>query len=607
MSLRYFTNFVLSLFMIAILVFLYTKVQSLNIDDHYEITDTLRQHSSLNFRWNEQVLKTKLSLSSNYDSVTNPLVDLRSLQNKLNTKLSELSVESSSLKESVEQYNNSIEEKNKLIEQFKGQNAIFDNSLRYISTAIEDLVSEIDSQSSSNTKPNPTFLALKSASQTLLRELLEFNQSAQQNLAEPITEQLRILESQKKSFPDTISVKLDAVIRHALVVVKRKPEIDSLLAKIVSLPISTNIEKIENAYTAVYDSRVRDKDFYFTTLIAYAGVLLALLAFIGYRLRNSYRQLNVLNKQLTVANETLEERVAQRTEELSTAYNELKQSQAQLIQSEKMASLGQMVAGVAHEINTPLAYCHSNIDLVKEQLPDIITLFKEFANFPNLLDAPESEQQALKEGLGTIQEAMLAFEKEGSFDEMNLLLEGSLSGLNQISDMVKSLKDFSRLDQHKVENSDLNKGLDSVLVIANNVLKNKVEIIKDYGEIPKISCSPSQLNQVFLNLIVNASQAIEDTGTITLRTYSTNNFVNINIEDTGKGIPQDILPRIFDPFFTTKEIGKGTGLGLSIAYKIIQQHGGTITVRSEVNKGTQFTVSLPVNQKTDFKNFEVAA
>lgn len=193
MSLRYFTNFVLSLFMIAILVFLYTKVQSLNIDDHYEITDTLRQHSSLNFRWNEQVLKTKLSLSSNYDSVTNPLVDLRSLQNKLNTKLSELSVESSSLKESVEQYNNSIEEKNKLIEQFKGQNAIFDNSLRYISTAIEDLVSEIDSQSSSNTKPNPTFLALKSASQTLLRELLEFNQSAQQNLAEPITEQLRIL------------------------------------------------------------------------------------------------------------------------------------------------------------------------------------------------------------------------------------------------------------------------------------------------------------------------------------------------------------------------------------------------------------------------------
>ncbi|MBK8508292.1 MAG: GHKL domain-containing protein [Candidatus Competibacteraceae bacterium] len=352
---------------------------------------------------------------------------------------------------------------------------------------------------------------------------------------------------------------------------------------------------------------MRDKDFYFTILIAYASGLLFLIALIGYRLRNSYRELNVVNKQLTVANETLEDRVVQRTKELSNAYNELKQSQAQLIQSEKMASLGQMVAGVAHEINTPLAYCHSNIDLVKEQLPEIIGLFKEFANFPSLLDAPAAEQQNLKEGIATIQDAILTFEREGSFDEINLLLEGSLSGLDQISDMVKSLKDFSRLDQHKVENFDLNRGLDSVLVIANNVLKNKVELIKEYGQLPKISCSPSQLNQVFLNLIVNASQAIENSGIIRLRTLADHHFVNVIVEDNGKGIPEDILPRIFDPFFTTKEIGKGTGLGLSIAYKIVQQHGGKITVHSEVNKGTQFTVSIPISQRMDLQNLEVAA
>ncbi len=607
MSLRSLTNLMLGLIMIGILVFLYTKVQSLNVEDHYQITDTLRQHSSLNFRWNEDVLKTKLSLSSNYDGVTSPLVTLRSLQTKLTDKLSNLIVESAPLKASVDSYNKSIEEKNKLIEQFKGQNAIFDNSLRYISTAVDDLITEVEVQSANTTKSNPAFVALKNTAQTLLRELLEYNQVAQTDLAGSINKRLIAFENQKILYPDIISNKLDTVIRHASVILKRKPEIDALLATIVGLPIASSIENIENTYTAVYDGRLRDKDFYFTILIAYASGLLFLIALIGYRLRNSYRELNVVNKQLTVANETLEDRVVQRTKELSNAYNELKQSQAQLIQSEKMASLGQMVAGVAHEINTPLAYCHSNIDLVKEQLPEIIGLFKEFANFPSLLDAPTAEQQNLKEGIVTIQDAILTFEREGSFDEINLLLEGSLSGLDQISDMVKSLKDFSRLDQHKVENFDLNRGLDSVLVIANNVLKNKVEVIKEYGQLPKISYSPSQLNQVFLNLIVNASQAIENSGIIRLRTLADHHFVNVIVEDNGKGIPEDILPRIFDPFFTTKEIGKGTGLGLSIAYKIVQQHGGKITVHSEVNKGTQFTVSIPISQRMDLQNLEVAA
>ena len=368
-----------------------------------------------------------------------------------------------------------------------------------------------------------------------------------------------------------------------------------------------NIEQIEKAYTTVYDSYLRNKDFYFTILIAYASFLLLLIALIGYRLRNSYRELNSVNRQLKVVNETLEERVIERTRELSKAYDQLKQSQMQLIQSEKMASLGQMVAGVAHEINTPLAYCHSNIDLVKEQLPEVLTLFKEFVNFPNLLETPESEQQSFKEELGKIQELMSSFERDGVLDEMEVLLDGSLSGLDQISEMVKSLKDFSRLDQHKIENSDLNKGLDSVLVIANNVLKDKVTIVKEYSDIPKISCSPSQLNQVFLNLIVNAAQAIEKQGTITLRTYTADHCVNIAIEDDGKGIPDHILPRIFDPFFTTKEIGKGTGLGLSIAYKIVQQHAGNITVQSEVGRGARFTVSIPIAQAMNSQGFEVAA
>lgn len=607
MNLRYFMNLVIGICMIGILIFLSAKVQSLNVKEHYAITDTLRQISALNFRWNEDVLKTKLSLSSNYDAVTSPLTELRSLQKGLDSKVSEFSAESAPLKIALRDYHSLIEEKNRLIERFKGQNAIFDNSLRYISTAVEDLGTEVGLQLSAMPKPSAALASLRDQAQDILRELLEFNQLSQQALAASLAKRLSGLESKKNEYPEAVASKLDAVIRHAAVVLKRKPEIDALLAETVSLPITQQIDNIEKAYTAVYDGRLRDKDYYFSLLVTYASFLLLLIAFIGYRLRNSYRELNSVNRQLKAVNETLEERVIERTQELSKAYDELKQSQMQLIQSEKMASLGQMVAGVAHEINTPLAYCHSNIDLVKEQLPEVITLFKEFVNFPNLLEAPESEQRSFKEELLKIQQLMSSLERDGVLDEMEVLLDGSLSGLDQISDMVKSLKDFSRLDQHKVENSDLNKGLDSVLVIANNVLKNKVDIVKEYGDIPKISCSPSQLNQVFLNLIVNAAQAIEKQGTITLRTYTADHCVNVVVEDDGKGIPDHILPRIFDPFFTTKDIGKGTGLGLSIAYKIVEQHGGKITVKSEVGKGARFTVSIPIAQATSSQGFEVAA
>ena len=607
MNLRYFMNLVIGICMIGILIFLSAKVQSLNVKEHYAITDTLRQISALNFRWNEDVLKTKLSLSSNYDAVTSPLTELRSLQKGLDSKVSEFSAESAPLKIALRDYHSVIEEKNRLIERFKGQNAIFDNSLRYISTAVEDLGTEVGLQLSAMPKPSAALASLRDQAQDILRELLEFNQLSQQALAASLAKRLSGLESKKNEYPEAVASKLDAVIRHAAVVLKRKPEIDALLAETVSLPITQQIDNIEKAYTAVYDGRLRDKDYYFSLLVTYASFLLLLIAFIGYRLRNSYRELNSVNRQLKAVNETLEERVIERTQELSKAYDELKQSQMQLIQSEKMASLGQMVAGVAHEINTPLAYCHSNIDLVKEQLPEVITLFKEFVNFPNLLEAPESEQRSFKEELLKIQQLMSSLERDGVLDEMEVLLDGSLSGLDQISDMVKSLKDFSRLDQHKVENSDLNKGLDSVLVIANNVLKNKVDIVKEYGDIPKISCSPSQLNQVFLNLIVNAAQAIEKQGTITLRTYTADHCVNVVVEDDGKGIPDHILPRIFDPFFTTKDIGKGTGLGLSIAYKIVEQHGGKITVKSEVGKGARFTVSIPIAQAMNPQCLEVAA
>ena len=175
-------------------------------------------------------------------------------------------------------------------------------------------------------------------------------------------------------------------------------------------------------------------------------------------------------------------------------------------------------------------------------------------------------------------------------------MKDGLYGITQISEIVVNLKNFSRLDRSKVANFDLHEGLESTLLIAKNLVKHKT-VKKAFGKIPPISCSPSQINQVFLNLITNAAQAIPDEGgVIFLRTaMRDDNHVVVEVADNGHGIAENVLPKIFDPFFTTKEVGKGTGLGLSIAYKIIQQHGGTISVTSKLGAGTKFTIVLPVN------------
>lgn len=600
-------NLIIGIGLAGVLGFLYFKVQSINLDEHQQIIDTLRRTSAVNYRWDQDVLQTKLNISTHYDAVTNPLSDLSSLKNQLLSKTETFLNQSDQLKGSIDKYIELMREKDRLVEDFKGQNAILHNSLHYISTAVQDLTSEISVELDRLSKPDAVLIKLRNESQGLLTGLLEYNQLAQQELVPNLEKTITSLSQQRDKLNNNISNSLQVVLNHASVILKRKPEVDQLMAAIVNLPVSRQIDQIEQDYTKVYDKRLSEKDRYFSLLVVYAGLLLLLIAYIGYRLRKSYRQLGRLNKQLKVANETLEERVVQRTEELSKAYVELKQSQAQLVQSEKMASLGQMVAGVAHEINTPLAYCHSNIEVVREQLPEINLLFKEFGKIPNLLDAAATEQEGLKEQWATMNALFASIEQEGILEEMEVLLDGSLSGLDQISEMVKSLKDFSRLDQRRVENSNLNKNLDSVLIIANNVLKGKVEVIKHYGDIPLVSCSPSQLNQVFLNLIVNAAQAIENRGIITIETLAEGDSVQVVVKDNGKGIPEDVLPRIFDPFFTTKEIGKGTGLGLSIAYKIVEQHGGTIKAESEINKGTRFTVSIPIGSPTSSQVYEIAA
>lgn len=294
----------------------------------------------------------------------------------------------------------------------------------------------------------------------------------------------------------------------------------------------------------------------------------------------------------------LEIKVAQRTEELeksnkdlSEAYKQLKSTQAQLVHSEKMASLGQLVAGVAHELNNPINFIYGNMPHLKNYIEDIKQLISKYEEIDINEDLKE-EIKELKEEINW----------EFMLPDLDLLITDCNNGAQRTKDIIQDLKNFSRLGEAEFKNSDIHEGIDSTLNILNSSIKNKIEIIKDYGNFGKIECYPDQLNQVFMNLISNAVQAMpEDKVTskdakIWISTTKKDDKIIITIKDNASGIPKDFLNRIFDPFYTTKPVGEGTGLGLSITYGIIEKHGGKIDVQSEENNGTTFIITLPAHQ-----------
>lgn len=289
----------------------------------------------------------------------------------------------------------------------------------------------------------------------------------------------------------------------------------------------------------------------------------------------------------------MEARIAQRNLVLRKALVELKESQTQLVQSEKMASLGQMVAGVAHELNTPLGYVKNNVQLLRELSTPLFELAEAQAALGDCLNDPACDEARLAMALDTAAEARVKAAPELLVDDFTQLFSDTLYGLEQIAELVVGLKDFARLDRAMSEEVDLNECIRSALVIARNGIKDKAETILQLGELPRIPCAPSQINQVLLNLLNNAAQAIDGFGQILVKTWADDSAVFVSLQDSGRGMSAEVLARIFDPFFTTKPVGQGTGLGLSISYKIIQDHGGQIRAASEPGRGTRFLIRLP--------------
>lgn len=272
---------------------------------------------------------------------------------------------------------------------------------------------------------------------------------------------------------------------------------------------------------------------------------------------------------------------------------ELKQAQTQLLQSEKMASVGQLAAGVAHEINNPIGFINSNLSTIQEYNVDLAYLIKKYIEFEQSVEGKEKKNSLLL--LEEIKKMKKTIDLDFILDDIDKAIKESKEGTMRVKKIVQDLKTFSHIDKAEMKEVNINEGLESTLNIAWNEIKYKAVVDRKYGDVPLVRCYPQQINQVFMNILVNASHAIEDHGKITVRTYHDEKNVYIAISDTGKGIVPEHKEKLFEPFFTTKDVGKGTGLGLSLAYNIIKKHNGIIDVESEVGKGSKFIITLPVN------------
>ena len=280
------------------------------------------------------------------------------------------------------------------------------------------------------------------------------------------------------------------------------------------------------------------------------------------------------------------EELTQKNLRLNEALAALKRGQAKLLHQEKMASIGQLAAGVAHEINNPIGFINSNLSTLGKYLPRI-ERFLALQSECIAAGAPPGKVESVRH-----QQASLKIDY--IMKDLEDLVRESLEGAERVRSIVEDLKSFSRVDETECRQADLNECLRSTINIVRNEIKHKATLKKELGEIPRTRCYPQQLNQVFMNLLVNAAHAIEDRGVITVRSWEEDGNVCVSVADTGQGIPEANLGRIFEPFFTTKEVGKGTGLGLSITYDIVKKHNGEITVRSEPGKGTEVIVRIPV-------------
>jgi two-component system NtrC family sensor kinase len=554
--------------MLGALWFLYDKTQSVDLREQNEVMSLLSEVKEIDSRWDMEVRRARIDPSSQEALFARADMGEKALRDI--TRFAGLTT-SKALRTGLPELRSAIQLKSDLVQQFLSENRANKTTLQELVQAIAALKAQ---------------LKAKRISPTLVFALDDLDKTAPQYFLHGTDVQRAILEtavaqvgSLQAAGEERVRIEkaVQALLQQIPVELGHYSELERLNTgpRLINLTLSFNSE---------LDGVLQEKERYRIYLVYYTSALLVLLIYFGARLKT--------------ANQTLEHRVEERTRELSDALKHLKESESQLIQSEKMSSLGQMVAGVAHEINTPLAYVKNSLGQVSEQLPGIGNALDHCDKLLEFLKAGNDPEGLSREFQQTTN-CIAALKQQHVIKELSELVKDGLFGTGQVSEIVGNLKNFSRLDRSKVSHTNLNESLSNTLLLAKHQLKS-VTVNKNFGDIPDITCAPSQINQVFLNLVTNAIQAMPgERGALTLTSRRDGEGVAVDVQDDGAGMPPEVIAKIFDPFFTTKEIGKGTGLGLSISYKIVQQHGGKINVESRPGSGTKFTVWLPLTPPAD--------
>jgi len=485
--------------------------------------------------------------------------------------------------------------KQKLVVQFDDANTQLRGALKELLTELAALRQAAAQIAQTDVKLRAKLSAIDSQLAALNAELVRLYVQPDHGGGQTVAMTADALAESAGALPEALRTPLSALPGPVRRLLEQETSVTELGQQILLQPTSPRVNSLSDAFDREFQTIADEKEQFRIYLVFYSAALLVFLAYVMWQLGKSYVKLNHANEALKSANETLEQRVQERTKELSQALTHVKESELMLIQTEKMSSLGRMVAGIAHEINTPLAYVKASLASVRERLPRLEGMASQCRKLLGMLERGDVPDEELSAQFAQLSKLAAEVQAEAENGDLVRVTDDGLHGIEQIAEIVLNLKNFSRVDRSRLQRFNLNEGIESTLVIARNVVKHKT-LRKQLRDIPLVECSPSQINQVLLNLITNAAQATDDeTGEICVSTsLAPDGQVRVDVSDNGRGIPDDILPKIFDPFFTTKDIGQGTGLGLSIAYKIVLEHSGRIEVKSKVWQGTTFSVFLPV-------------
>jgi signal transduction histidine kinase len=586
---------VLALLLVGVLAFLYFKSQSGELRLQPQIATYLRQLRDIDAGWTRDMAAAR---SDPVNAAPRSRDDLNRLEPVLQRLQADtVTLGSDDLNTGVEGLSQAFLDKQTQVEAF-GRQA---EALRQV---VRDVLAQIGSlrqtavQLTDEAAPalRARLALLDGQLVSLGAELLRLHVQPDDTVRQTVEASTAALVREADTLPEALRTPVVGLAEPVALILRDEPALAQTAHQIELLPTGPRVNSMGDAFDRAFQAMSDEKEQYRIYLAFYSLALLVFLGYVLWQLGRSYVKINHANEALKTANENLEHRVHERTKELSEALKHLKESELLLVQTEKMSSLGQMVAGIAHEINTPLAYVKSSLATLNERLPQVEGVVAECTKLMGLLERGDATDAQLSEQFTRVSALAAQFQAEEMAANLETLNTDALHGIEQISEIILNLKNFSRLDRSKVSRFNLNEGLESTLVIARNLVKHKT-VDKRFGEIPLIECSPSQINQVFLNLITNAAQATRDDqhGQITITTSTVpSGHVRVDVADNGHGIPENVVSKIFDPFFTTKEVGKGTGLGLSIAYKIVQEHGGRIEVKSKVGAGTVFSVFLPI-------------